>query len=183
MIPFVRSCEPLLKKSSRMKLMLDNYKILNSTRQAKNLKRLVTKSKFDSADEDPRVSKCGDKRCKACPDLLAGKRIDLKYGQHYEVRRSMTCKSSFVIYMLICKSCGDFYIGKTTNMLRTRMTVHRQQTRKDELRVLKVNKHFHACSNGEFNIFPIYNVCNSSQAVLDKKERLFICILKPPLNA
>ena len=63
------------------------------------------------------------------------------------------------------------------------MTVHRQQTRKDELRVLKVNKHFHACSNGEFNIFPIYHVCNSSEAVLEEKEGLFISILKPPLNA
>ena len=28
MIPFIRSCEPLLKQSSRMKLILDNYKIL-----------------------------------------------------------------------------------------------------------------------------------------------------------
>ena len=121
MIPF-RSCEALLKRSSRMKLILNNYKILNSKRQAKNLKRLVTKSKFDSADEDPRVSKCGDKRCKVCPDLLEGKHIDLKNGQHFEVRRSMICTSSFVICMLICKSCGDIYIGKTTNMLWTRMT-------------------------------------------------------------
>ena len=48
MIPFVRSCEPLLKQSSRMKLILDNYKIFkNSKRQAKNLKHLVTKSKFN----------------------------------------------------------------------------------------------------------------------------------------
>ena len=170
MIPFIRSCEPLLKQSSRMKLILNNYKTLNSKRQAKNLKHLVTKSKFDSADEDPRVSKCGDKRCKVCPNLLKGKRIDLKNGQLFQVSRSMTCTSSFVIYMLICKSCGDFYIGKTTNMLRTRMTVHRQQTRKDELRFLKVNKHFHACSNGEFNMFPVYNVCNSSQAVLEEKK-------------
>ena len=78
MIPFVRSCEPLLKKSSRMKLISDAFKILNSKRQAKNLKCLVTKSKFDSADEDPRVSKCGEKRCKVCLDLLEGKRINLE---------------------------------------------------------------------------------------------------------
>ena len=39
--------------------------------------------------------------------VLQGKRIDLKNGQHFEVRRSMTCTSSFVIYMLICKSCGE----------------------------------------------------------------------------
>ena len=182
-MPFVRDCETLLNKSARMKQILDNHSIFNSKRQAKNLKRLLTKSKFDTITEVPRVYKCGDKRCKVCPDLIEGTRIELKNGHHFEVRKSMTCTSTFVIYTLICKACGDFYVGKTSNMIRTRMTVHRQQTRNDDLRFLKVNKHFHLCSGGKFNIFPIYKVCGSSEAVLDEKEKLLISILKPTLNA
>ena len=68
-------------------------------------------------------------------------------------------------------------------MLKQRMTVHRQQTKDPSLRVLKVNKHVHSCSDGKFNIFPIYSVSNSNDSLLEEKEKLFINILKPSLNA
>ena len=63
------------------------------------------------------------------------------------------------------------------------MVLHRQQTNDANLRVLKVNKHFHSCSGGNFNIFPIYNVSNQNDSMLEEKEKLFIKILQPSLNA
>ena len=68
-------------------------------------------------------------------------------------------------------------------MLKQRMTVHRQQTFDVNLRVLKVNKHFHSYSGGNFNIFPIYNVSNLNDSMLEEKKKLFIKILQPSLNA
>ena len=59
--------------------------------------------------------------------------------RHFEVKSNMNCKTEFVVYTLTCKNCGEFYIGKTTNMLKQRMTVHRQQTNDANLRVLNVN--------------------------------------------
>ena len=68
-------------------------------------------------------------------------------------------------------------------MLKQRMTVHRQQTNDPNLRILNVNKHFHSCSGRRFTIFPIYMVSNSNDSMLDEKEKLFIKILQPSLNA
>ena len=73
-------------------------------------------------------------------DLLYGKRSECKNKHHFEERINMTYITTLMTYTLICKACGDFYVGKTSNSIRTRMTVHNQQKRR-ELRALKVNKH------------------------------------------
>ena len=129
------------------------------------------------------MSKCGDKRCKTCPDLIQGKEITFVNGKHFEVKSNMSCRTLFVVYSLTCKKCGELYISKTTNMLKQRMTVHRQQTNDANLRVLNVNKHFYSCSGDGFNIFPIYSVSNANENMLEEKEKLFIRILQPSLNA
>jgi hypothetical protein len=36
------------------------------------------------------------------------------------------------------------------------MTVHRQQTRHQDLTIIRANEHFHDCSGGHFKIFPPY---------------------------
>ena len=94
----------------------------------------------------------------------------------------MSCKTKNVIYSIICAKCKKFYIGQTKNELRKRMTLHRQQTSTEELRFMKVNKHFHECSNGKFNIFPLYKVLEDKQSLRDEKEIHFIRSLKPHLN-
>ena len=62
------------------------------------------------------------------------------------------------------------------------MTLYRQQRSTEELRFMKVNKHFHECSNGKFNIFPLYKVLEDKQSLRDEKEIHFIRSLKPHLN-
>ena len=166
-----------------MNYILDKSKSINSKRQPKNLKRILTSSKFDSNISETRVSRCGDRRCKTCPDLTVGKEITFLNNKRFEVRSNMNCKTEYVVYTLTCKNCGEFYVGKTTNMLKQRMTVHRQQTNDPNLRILNVKKHFHLCSGGRFTIFPIYRVSNSNDSMLDEKEKLFIKFLQPSLNA
>ena len=84
---------------------------------------------------------------------------------------------------MICSQCSDFYIGQTGNELRTRMTVHRQQIRSDNLRFLNVSKHIHNCSNGDFKIFPLYKMDTSDTIKRESKESEFIKLLKPSLNS
>ena len=59
-------------------------------------------------------------------------------------------------------------------------SLHRQQTMNDDLRVLKVNKHIHECSD-DFKIVPLYKVLNNNASLRDEKERYLINILKPEL--
>ena len=67
--------------------------------------------------------------------------------------------------------------------LRKRMTLHRQQTVRDEFRVLKVNKHVHENADDKFKVVPIYKVLNNNASLRDEKERYLINTLKPELNS
>ena len=122
-------------------------------------------------------------RCKTCPNIITGTNIKFKSGKQFKVKQTMNCASKNVIYSLICDKCNEFYIGQTRTELRKRVTVHRQQTRTQELRLLKVNKHFHECSGGKFKIFPIYKLYGCTDSMRDQKELHFIKMLKPGLNA
>ena len=108
-----------------MKHILNKSSIINSKRQPKNLKIKLTFSKFDYISSETKVSKCGDKRCKTCPELTEGTEISFSNGKRFEVKRNMNCKTEYVVYTLTCSKCGECYICKTTKMLKQRMTVHR----------------------------------------------------------
>ena len=133
------------------------------------------------------MSRCGDRRCKTCSDLTEGKEITFLKSKRFEVRSNMNYKTEYVVYTLTCKNCGEFYVGKTTNMLKQRMTVHRQQTNDPtcNFRVLNVNKYFHSCSGvGESLLFSPFTGCQILMtACWMKKKKTFINILEPSLNA
>jgi hypothetical protein len=95
--------------------------------------------------------------------------------------QDISCKTKNLVYAIICSNCGEFYVGETKTKLRTRMTVHRQQTRHQDLTIIRANEHFHDCSGGHFKIFPLYKV-NTEGDCLRRKETLLINILKPSLN-
>jgi hypothetical protein len=58
-------------------------------------------------------------------------------------------------YAIICSNCGEFYVGETKTELRTRMTVHRQQTRHQDLTIIRANEHFHDCSAVKYITYKI----------------------------
>ena len=62
------------------------------------------------------------------------------------------------------------------------MTVHRQQTNNPEYSILRANIHFRHCSDGHFNIFPLYKINKESDCFRKSKEELLISILLPSLN-
>ena len=177
-----KTIEPCLHFSEKMSKVLSKKKTINSKRQPKNLKRLLSSSKFDFIPCIPSVKKCSDKRCKTCPNIIEGSTISFKNGKNFTVRQDMSCKTRNLIYSAICKNCEEFYIGETKLELKTRMTLHRQQTNHENLTILRANRHFNQCSNGEFYIFPLYKVNIESDFFRRRKEEHFINILQPSLN-
>jgi hypothetical protein len=75
-----------------------------------------------------------------------------------------------LVYAIICSNCGEFYVGETKTELRTRMTVHRQQTRHQDLTIIRANEHFHDCSGGHFKISPLYKVNTEGDFLRRRKE-------------
>lgn len=184
MFPIIRNkFEELKQTSDHMKTVLDKYTLINSKRQPKNLKRLLICSKFESVVDKPKVSKCKTPRCGTCDILIECSTFTFKNDFTFTVRTNMNCKSSNVIYSVICNNCNEFYIGQTGNELRKRMTVHRQQSRTEHLRFLNVSKHIHDCSNDEFRVFPLYQMYSSDVIKRESKEAELIKLLKPKLNS
>ena len=168
--------------SERMKNVLQKKKIINSKKQPKNLKGFLSSSKFDFHESSPSVKKCTDKRCMTCPSLIEGTSFTFKNGRTFTVMQDISCKTKNLVYAIICSNCGEFYVGETKTELRTRMTVHRQQTRHQDLTIIRANEHFHDCSGGHFKIFPLYKVNTEGDFLRRRKETLLINILKPSLN-
>jgi hypothetical protein len=60
--------------------------------------------------------------------------------------------------------------------------VNRQQTRHQDLTIIRANEHFHDCSGGHFKIFPLYKVNTEGEFLRRRKETLLINFLKPSLQ-
>ena len=75
---FMKQIEFNLNSSERMKNVLQKKKIINSKRQPKNLKGVLSSSKFDFHESSPSVKKCTDKRCMICPSLIEGTSFTFK---------------------------------------------------------------------------------------------------------
>ena len=168
--------------------ILANAKIIKSNRQPKNLKQILTKAKFedDTRDEAPKVLKCKNTKCGICENIIEGESFTFKNGPTFKVKTDMSCTSKNLLYVMRCEGCGEDYIGQTGNELRKRMTVHRQQIRNPELRMIPLSEHSSKCAKSgskKFSVFPFYKFpeeAKEQQRII--KEAEFISKYKPKLN-
>ena len=167
-----------------MNKVLSNFKLIISKRQPNNLKRLLTKAKFNH-DSNHEVKRCNRPNCGLCIHHLESNSFEFKCGKRFFVYESMTCEVKNVVYVMKCRGCGDEYIGETGNFLRRRVTVHNQQIRDPNTRILFVSEHLNVCAqqmNPKYHIFPFYKMYSDSTSLRRAKEHYFIKLLKPKLN-
>ena len=129
------------------------------------------------------VFKCLD-GCTLCNEhLYEGDEIVLKTGVHVKANSRFECTSRNVVYLIICLGCLEFYIGETGDIIRIRMTVHRQQSKLpyDEAPI-KVDPHLRQCGNNKYIVFPFYRPNKNSVIYRRCQEERFIKLLKPKLN-
>ena len=141
MLPFIRTHSPnsaqvfnIIKssvdylKANKVRRSSKEVKVIQSRWQAPNLKKILTKAAFTSRKSS--VAKCGDKRCECChhfvlTDVCKFKNVD----KTFKPKTSVSCGSSNLIYVVICSSCKDKYIGETglnKTKLNDRVRVYRQ---------------------------------------------------------
>ena len=183
----VRKTLPMLNQNSSLKSIMSKTKVIHSQRQPRNLKRMLTNSYFSSQkDIDPEVKICGTKRCGTCPYLKQGKDFTFSAtNEPFRIKHSTNCTSTNLIYVITCAGCGHNYIGETGDVLRNRVTVHKQQIRDPHTRMLGVSKHIDECAAGltpQFTIFPFYKILSPSEVMRKNKERFFISKYKPVLS-
>ena len=190
MFPIIKQSLPMLSRSQTMNRVLTKNKIIESCRQPKNLKRLLTKSEFQSSQGENlvanKVMKCKHNNCGLCNQIIEGESYTFRNANlTFKVKYNMNCTTPSVIYCLECANCGKYYIGQTGGPLQKRMTLHRQHIRHERYRILHVSQHIAECAgqkNPQFKVFPFYKCINMNESQREAKEQYFIKKLKPQLN-
>lgn len=173
----------IIERSSTMKRLLSKTDIINSRKQPKNLKRLLTTSKFEKNTTLPQITKCGDKRCKLCSILIEGTHIILNNSEKFTVKQNMNCKTQNLVYMIICDGCKNTYIGETEQQLNQRINLHRSQIKNPNNRTIPLSKHLHQCGKGVFKVFPLLKLFSRDQTLRRIKETRLINKYNPKLNS
>ena len=107
----VKKTLSMLNQNSSLRSMMSKTKVLHSQRQPRNLKRMLTNSYFFSQkDTDPGVKSCGTKRCGTCPYFKQGKEFTFSTNETFQIKHSMNCTSTNLIYAITCAGCGHNYI-------------------------------------------------------------------------
>ena len=179
-IPFVHTYNPgqspnfnLLNRcldqirSPSMKKAFHNKRPLLTTRQPPNLRKLLTKAKFDMTPPPPRPIRqvglfpCGN--CKYCElgYIKPATEIVMRRGTKiytWKYSRLFTCNSINVLYVLICR-CLKYYVGKT-GVVKTRISKHASDVRHPEnSNCKKCTNHLRECSKliePFFQFFPFF---------------------------
>ncbi|MCG7874810.1 MAG: GIY-YIG nuclease family protein [Candidatus Thiodiazotropha endolucinida] len=174
----------IFSQDERMKNIMENTKIIKGKRQLPNLRRILINSEFRENKTQPCVSKCNEPRCGLCKNIIEGSSLQLKQ-KTFHVREDMNCTVQNVLYVLVCNGCNEFYIGQTGDKLRNRKTVHEQQIRDPSTRQMPLSSHVDNCCKTEpkFSMFPFYKFHKNDVSARLTKERYFIDVFKPNLNA
>ena len=136
-----------------------NIRLIHAKRQSPKLKRILTNSLF--TNKTVGVFKCSDSRCLCCQQLLLGISYTFKnVGKQFFLKTKMTCDGRNFIYVVICPTCKEEYIGETgigDSKLRDRVRIYRQHIRQPEHEKLKVEKHLRTCDKGNSKYLRFYD--------------------------
>ena len=107
---------------------------------------------------------CSDKICKFC-NLINDHYTFKKVQITFKLKNRFTCNNFNLIYVAICDTCKEEYIGdrgegkfllqgrNRGKKLRHRFRVYRQHIRQPQYQQLKSEGHIRVCGNREFRIF------------------------------
>ena len=170
--------------SSTMTEINNRFRLLNSQRQPKNLKKLLTRAKFSSETEEGGSFKCQSPRCGTCPLIQSTSSVTFKNkpDSPFFINKRLSCTTKNVVYVIICPQCKKEYIGQTSD-LRFRVTVHKQQIRDSRYRKLPVSKHLYSCNkdpNVPFRICPL--IVRENEIARKILETHLIHKFQPELN-
>ena len=93
-----------------------------------------------------------------------------------------SCDSKDIIYILICKTCDNFYLGQTQDF-KQRTAKHKSDVKNSYNNTCRIcSKHLRDCNQAEpyFQIFLFYY--ETDTALRKYKEKRYIPRWKPPLN-
>ena len=113
----------IIENTPSLQTLFPRGAIMVADKRENNLKNLLTRSdpyaiKSDLTNlNDCGYVKCGKTSCDSCQNyVLPTSSIVCKAtGRRYQIRRSSTCTTKCVIYVIVCKTCGKQGVGSTVS--------------------------------------------------------------------
>ena len=70
-------------------------------------------------------NRCSNPKCQFCPILDTSECITSSYTKcEYESKKSVTCRSSNLVYCITCKTCKKQYVGQTGDSIHKCLGAH-----------------------------------------------------------
>ena len=170
---WIRKGKKFLERNENAKELGENIQI--AYKQPKNIKQLVggpSNGGRGKGRSDPGAGckKC-PKNCHSCKILMEGNTFKSRNtGKHYQIRESVNCQSSFIIYLSTCQKCGGQYVGKSTQPFARRHSGHKQEIKN---KIGGFGQHFggnQGCGYENVKIMIIEEVKNRNPDVLSRRE-------------
>ena len=115
----IRDNLPILQEDETMNQILQEFQIIKSKRQPRNLKQLITRAKFNDANESPNIRKYNKSNCGLCDHLITENECAFQCRKPFKAKYSMSCEVKNLIYVIRCSVCHEEYIGETGDTLVT----------------------------------------------------------------
>ena len=165
----IRDKLQILQEDETMNQILQEFQIIKSKRQPRNLKRLITRAKFNDAHESPNIRKCNKSNCGLCDHLITENEFTFQSRKTFKAKYSMSCEVKNLTYVIRCSGCHKEFIGETGDTRRPRVTVHKQQIRDVSTRMLYVSGHIDHCARSskpiKLKIWPLYKMQSYNAAL------------------
>ena len=103
----------------------------------------------------------------------------------FNLKGHFTCDSSNILYITICRTCGEEYTGETgvdKTKLSGRIRVYQQHIRQPEYQKLKIEEHLRTCGKGIFKIFLLLQIWSSEIDLRASYEKHFMKRYKTKLS-
>ena len=149
------------------------------TRQSKNLQRVLTSAKVknENTSQTTRFEQgAGSYQCSGCHACKIVKNTknfkSTNTKRKYQIRQKMSCRSSYVIYFIVCLNCKGNYVGKTKREFRQRHSGHKQEINN---RMGGLGQHFYpnntrGCNYNHLEATLIEKVKHGDDAKLAERE-------------
>lgn len=154
-----------------------NYKIVKAHKTGKTLKNILVRSNIVNNENNPRhgYRTCGKLNCFTCKYHATDSKTfsSSKNNKIFNIRDSIYCNSTNIIYLITCTKCQTQYVGETERSLRDRMTDHRSKVKNKQNTPIGIHFNLPGHSILNIKINPIEIVKSNNKATRLTREKFW----------
>ncbi len=178
--PIINRHLHILQNDERLKQIFTTPPII-AFRRPRNTRDLLVSAKVPSIEEnaEPGCTRCDARRCSVCPYINISKKFtSTATGDSFPITSKITCKSTWIIYLITCTKCKLQYVGKTTNSLYTRFTGTKSDIKLNK-KSLPIVHHFNSNDHSfeDISISGIETIRKQRDDIILKRESFWIAKL------